>query len=146
MTAADANGAYELRGLAPGHYEVQACLDGVWLSAVETITIEEGFESDQTLDLDVLAPGDVAQYRLLHRVGTPLANQDVAITSAELSGPYAKLIRPSVIATDSAGVLYLEGLATGDHKIEIKGQGIIRTVRVPALGAPMQTPLDLKVE
>jgi hypothetical protein len=142
--AAGADGAYEIRGLTPGQYELQASLDGIWLSGTKELLVPADRESDQIIDLKIDAPGDLAQYRLIDDAGVPIANQNILIKSPELAGPFAKQSRPAQLLTDGAGVLYLEGLSAGEHVIELENRNISLIISVPAIGAPMSMPVELR--
>ncbi len=67
---AQADGRFELRGLTPGRYTIQAARDGIWLSRGIELTI--GAERDPApLALDIPEPGAPVTLQVVDRDGPP---------------------------------------------------------------------------
>ena len=141
---ANADGSYELKGLTPGTYEVQAAVDGIWLSGPQSFVVPKGGVWTKKVDFDI-SIGEVAQYLLEQKNGQPLINKKVSLRSPQFSGPLAKTLRTPDIYTDAKGLLYLEGLAAGEHKLLVDGFDSEVTIAVPARGSPMETAKQLRI-
>lgn len=146
QTTANADGSYELRGLTPGDYDLQACVEEVWLSLPQQFSVPEGKESSQIIDLDVPALGAAAQFQFVDGNGKALADQSVRLLAPELSGPLGKSLRTATVRTDHAGVLRLEGLAAGEHELTVESASSNSKVRIPPLGKPMLSALRVVVD
>ena len=143
---ANADGSYELKGLTPGAYEVQAAIDGIWLSRPQSLEVPEGKVWTKKVDFDVPPIGDVAQYLLEQKNGQPLIERKVRLLAPEFSGPLAEALRTPEMYTDASGLLYLEGMAAGEHKLLVDGYDSEVTITVPARGSPMETAKQLRIE
>ncbi|TWT29746.1 hypothetical protein KOR34_50640 [Posidoniimonas corsicana] len=144
-TTANADGAYELPGLTPGEYDVQAAVDGIWLSSTTRVSVPAGGPWSHTLDIDVPPLGDAAEYRLIDAAGTPLANQSIRLAIPEFDGPLGSTLRSPEMSTDTGGVVHVEGLRAGEHEFELGTDGARYRFEVPPLGSPTPIPVDLRV-
>lgn len=145
LVAANADGSYELRGLTPGTYEIQAAVDGIWVSRTQAVVVEGDSGWTNEVNFDVPPIGDIAQYQIVDESGKPVSNTAVRLLSPEFSGPLAKALRTDEVTTDAKGLLYLEGLAAGEHSFILDGSKSEFTVTVPQLGSPMVLAEQIKV-
>ncbi len=112
---AQADGRFDLRGLTPSRYAVQAARDGIWLSRTIELTI--GADKDPPpLDLDVPEPGAPVTLQIVDSAGHPVADQAIGLVRPE--GPLASLW-PASLRTDPTGTLSLRGLESGRHTLLI---------------------------
>lgn len=116
-TTAQADGSFELAGLTPGRYRVQAAVDDVWISSTAELIVHDS--DPPPLLLTVPDPGQPTILHLLDSNGAPIVNQDVIMDVPD--GPLAKAILPSHFHSDGAGRVYLEGLAAGPHAFHLRG-------------------------
>ena len=131
-TTAQADGSFVLAGLTPGAYQVQAAMDGIWLS--ESIALAVGKQPRKPLVLDVAPPGAAALVKLVDGRGEPVRDAEVAI--ARPAGPLRARLWPKILRSDGAGQLLLEGLEAGTHTLTIKHTGNPHQIRLPAAPAP----------
>lgn len=110
---AQADGTFELAGLTPGTYRVQAARDDIWLSGTQTLTVGAGALPDLTLD--IAPPGLPVVLHLEDGQGRPLAGREVGVERP--AGPLTALIWPAPLASDGAGDLRLDGLEAGPHRL-----------------------------
>jgi len=54
-SSAGADGAFELAGLTPGDYQIQAAVDGIWLSP--TVNFRIGGDTTRPVALSIPLPG-----------------------------------------------------------------------------------------
>ncbi len=133
---AQADGRFELRGLTPGRYAVQAARDGIWLSRGIELTI--GADKDPApLALDIPEPGAPVTLHVVDRAGRPVADQPIGLVRPE--GPLASLW-PAGLRTDPAGTLTLRGLEAGRHTLLIGDGKERREIVVPAAGESETRP------
>ena len=67
---AQADGRFDLRGLTPSRYAVQAVADGIWLSRTIELTIDAD-KDPPPLALDVPEPGAPVTLQIVDREGRP---------------------------------------------------------------------------
>ncbi|MEO7719724.1 MAG: carboxypeptidase-like regulatory domain-containing protein [Capsulimonas sp.] len=115
-TTAQSDGTFDLTGLTPGTYKIQAARDGIWLSETKTITVGNGPLPD--LNFDIGAPGAAMILHLTDGHGKPLANRKVSVTRPK--GPLTDADWPKTLTTDVAGDLHLEGLEAGRQTIHLE--------------------------
>ena len=116
---AQADGTFDLAGLTPGKYQVQAVRDNIWLSGTQTITVGVGALPEMTLDI---APPGAPVILVLEDVkGKPLRSQEVQIVRP--IGPLTDQIWLATLTTDSAGRLRVDGLEAGHHVLMAPGRG-----------------------
>jgi hypothetical protein len=111
------DGTFDLTGLTPGTYKIQAARDGIWLSETKTITV--GNETLPNMDFDIGAPGAAMILHLTDADGKPRAGR--VVTVERPVGPLTDAYWPKTFTTDAAGDLRLEGLEAGPHQISIEG-------------------------
>ncbi len=116
--AAQADGTFTLAGLTPGTYEVQAARDNIWLSGTQTLTVGAGSLPEVTLD--IIPPGLPVLLSFVGRLGNPLPDQQVKIVRP--AGPLTEEIWPTLMTSDGAGLLRVDGLEAGHHLMTITGQ------------------------
>lgn len=115
---AQADGTWVLAGLTPGTYQVQAVRDNIWLSETQTVTVGTGALPDMALD--ITPPGAPVVLRLEDRRGKPRPGQEVQIVRPD--GPLTAEIWPALLTTDSTGLLHVDGLEAGQHRLTLPGQ------------------------
>jgi len=125
--SAQSDGRFELRGLTPGRYQVQAARDGIWLSQGVNLRVEEG-KATPDIALDIPEPGATVVVEVVDRQGRPVAGR--TITLARPDGPLASLW-PTAFRTDGGGKLILRGLEAGNHSLRIEGEPDRRRFQVP---------------
>lgn len=133
---AQADGSFELAGLTPGTYRVQAARDGVWVSSAQALTVGGGVLPDLTLDIP--GPGQPMNLRLVNRAGRPLPG--AIVTVSHPPGPLTDELWPKTLTADSMGGLHLEGLAAGPQTLTILAAPAANIV-VTAPGHNKQSPL-----
>jgi hypothetical protein len=125
---ARADGRFELRGLTPGRYDVQAARDGIWLS--QTIELTVAGDSDPApLTLDIPEPGRAVELQVVDREGRPLADRPIGLLRPQ--GPLASLW-PAILHTGTGGILTLRGLEAGRHAVLIGDEKRRHEIAVPA--------------
>ncbi|MEO7719725.1 MAG: carboxypeptidase-like regulatory domain-containing protein [Capsulimonas sp.] len=138
-TTAQADGSFDLSGLTPGTYKIQAARDGIWLSETKTVIVGNGALPD--LDFDIGAPGAATIVHLRNAQGKPIGVKSVRV--ARPTGPLTDILWPDTFPVDPAGDVRLEGLEAGPHQISAgDGKGRVRLSKpfaVPAFteSAPM---------
>jgi hypothetical protein len=116
-TTAQEDGTYELAGLTPGEYLVQAALDDIWLSPSVSIKV-----ADKPLDPITLAigtPGGPVRVKIADQAGRPLPLQELTLDRP--AGPLADALWPKVWRADGAGEVYVPALEEGRHMLRIGG-------------------------
>jgi hypothetical protein len=129
-TTADAQGYFQLAGLTPGTYLVQAVLDDIWLSSVVTVHVSE--EKLTPVHVDIPAPGTPVRLELRDPSGKPLAGQAITL---DRTGPLAYLW-PNRLISDDLGSIYIPTLEAGRHTIHVSGVSKALTFDVPTLPGP----------
>jgi hypothetical protein len=133
------DGSFDLRGLTPGTYQIQAARDGIWLSETKTLVV--GDQPLPDLAFDIGAPGAATIVHLRNAHGKPSGLKSIHV--ARPAGPLTDILWPDTFPVDSAGDVRLEGLETGPHQIsDGDGKGRARLSKpfaVPAFteSAPM---------
>ncbi|MGI4789610.1 MAG: hypothetical protein ACRYFS_12255 [Janthinobacterium lividum] len=115
---AQADGTFDLAGLTPGTYQVQASRDNIWLSGTQTLTV--GAEALPEMALDIAPPGAPVILTLEDPKGQPLPNQKVQIVRPD--GPLTSEIWPATLTTSSTGSLRVDGLEAGHHLVMVPGR------------------------
>jgi len=121
------DGRFDLRGLTPGQYRVQAARDGIWLSQSVEPRIEEG-KAAPDLALDIPEPGATVVVEIVDRQGRPVAGRNLTLDRPD--GPLASLW-PTAFRTDGNGKLTLRGLESGPQSLQIEGEPDHRPFQVP---------------
>lgn len=131
-TQPDADGNFELAGLSPGKYFVQASMDGIWLSKPISLTIDAAQPKLPPLDLDIGAPGKPTLVRCIDGRGMPVVGVRAALVLP--LGPLAEKLLPSQYQSDGAGAIHLPPLEAGTHVLKIDGHSIDLRFEVAPLG------------
>ena len=114
---AQSDGTFELAGLTPGTYQVQAARDDIWLSQTQTLTVGAGLVP--AMALDIAPPGAAVVLHLVDGAGRPLAGRMVNI--ARPAGPLTASLWPTGLAANGAGDLRVDGLEVGRHHLMVSG-------------------------
>jgi len=127
QATARADGTFDLAGLTPGKYRVQAALDDVWLSATVAIDVAPD-RPIAPIALDVPRPAGPVAVLVTDPKGAPLPGRTVTVDRP--SGPLTDALWPKSFDTDGAGVAHIPALEAGSH-----------TIRIPdAQPAPIDVP------
>lgn len=139
-TTASVDGSFELAGLTPGTYRVQAALDGIWLSPSVAVTV--GQEPPEPIALVIPPPGGPVLVRL---TPAPPPGRQVALTVDRPEGPLRDRLWNVALTPDGAGVVRIPALEAGRHTIRVGD--VQAEVEVPALSEsaaqPVETTLSL---
>jgi hypothetical protein len=138
----DADGTFELAGLTPGTYRVQAALDGIWLSWSVRLTVGPT-APEQPLTLDVGTPGRASVLRLTSRQGQPVRAVQATVERPE--GPLAEALWPATFTADGAGVIHVPPLEAGMHKVRVGRATGATTLTIPPLASPRDEPVVFQV-
>ena len=125
------DGSFELSGLTPGKYRVQAAMDKIWLSSSVRLTVGPNAASVKPILLDIGSPGPGIVMRVVDSTGKPLP--DVRATIIRPAGPLADMLWPDHFASDGAGVLRIPPLEVGTHRVQVLGAATDRLILVPPL-------------
>jgi hypothetical protein len=125
---AQADGRFELRGLTPGRYDVQAARDGIWLSQTIELTVADD-RDPPPIALDIPEPGRAVELQVVDREDRPLAERPIGLVRPQ--GPLASLW-PAILHTGTDGVLTLRGLEAGRHTVLIGDEKRRHEIAVPA--------------
>jgi hypothetical protein len=136
QTTAQADGAFELAGLTPGRYRVQAALDDIWLSP--TVTVEVADKPLAEAKLAIPAPGGAAVVTVVDPDGKPLPGR--AVTVDRPTGPLTGQLWPAGWVTDGAGTVTIPALEAGRHTVRATGTDVSTEVVVPPL--PTDRPAE----
>ena len=121
------NGRFDLQGLTPGRYRVQAARDGIWLSKSLELRVEQG-KATPDLALDIPEPGVTVVVEDLDGQHLPVSGRTLTLDRPD--GPLASLW-PSAFRTDGSGKLTLRGLEAGFQSLRIEGELDPRPFQVP---------------
>lgn len=130
-TTAAEDGSYELAGLTPGKYTVQAALDDVWLSASRPLEVRD---QPFPMTLAIGEPGPPIDVQLT-------AEADLTIDRPP--GPLQEELWPESFRPDGAGVVHVPAVEAGEHVLHI-GEKLLR-VTVPRL-TETQLPVEADVK
>jgi hypothetical protein len=140
-TTAQDDGSFELAGLTPGKYEVQAALDDIWLSPAVTMEIVD--RSVYTTALAIPAPGGAVVAKVVGPEDRPLPGRTVTVDRP--AGPLTSLLWPAEWTTDGAGEVHIPALEAGRHFLRVKGTAATAEVIVPPLPAAKPVVAQLRV-
>ena len=139
----DADGRFELAGLTPGVYRIQAARDGIWLSKSVRRTIQADKAKQEPFSLDIGEAGTSSVLELVHSGGKPAPSTTVTIVRPD--GPLTDLLWPSTFVADGAGRILLPPLEVGKHKVRVKGLDEEYTLVVSPLSDTSAKPRTLRV-
>lgn len=114
-STAQADGTFELAGLTPGTYQVQAALDDIWLSDSQTLIVND--QPPRPLALNIGAPGQPVRVKVTDQRGAALGGKTVTIERP--AGPLSTAFWPTVIQTDGAGTAWIPTLEAGTHIVSV---------------------------
>jgi hypothetical protein len=140
-TTADVEGKFQLDGLTPGTYHVQAALDGIWLSETATLEVKDG--ALKPLTLDIGAPGSPVVVTVKDAAGKPAVG--CALTLDRPPGPLTDLLWPAVWPTDGAGCVSIPTLEVGKHTIRVKDSAVAKTFEVGSVPADKSAAAELRL-
>ncbi len=142
QTIAQPDGTFELSGLTPGKYEVQAAYDDIWLSESAAITV--GNTPLQPISLNVGTPGGPLTVRVVGRGGRPIPARQVTIDRPK--GPLAKLLWPAEFVTDGAGEVWIPALEAGQHTVHVPRTNRSGEATVIALPVDIAVALQIQID
>jgi hypothetical protein len=137
-TTAQEDGSFELAGLTPGRYTIQAALDDVWLSPSVGVSVPD--QSVQALTLAIPAPGGSAIVKVMGADGKPVPGRRVTIERPV--GPLSARLWPAEFTTDGAGEAYIPALEAGRHTLRAEGSDAAK-VEIPPL--PVERPAEVQL-
>ena len=118
-TIAQADGTFELNGLTPGPYRLQAAMDDIWLSnTLEFEAVQDSNYKDVMLEI---APPGVPMLLTLTASNTPCMPETKVFLDRP-AGPLRDRFWPEYLTTDGAGKVWLDGLETGEHTLTVHGE------------------------
>jgi hypothetical protein len=139
QTTAQEDGSFELAGLTPGRYAVQAALDDIWLSPPVAVAVTDRPPGD--IALAIPAPGGPAVVTVVGPDGTPRPGRPISIDRPD--GPLAALLWPGGWTTDGAGRVHVPALEAGRHTLRVTGTGASAEVVIPA--PPAGRPAEVQI-
>ncbi len=139
QTTAPGDGSFELAGLTPGQYTIQAAVDDIWLSPSVAVDVTERPLDPVTLTIP--APGGPVVVKVVGLDGTPLPGRPVTVDRPP--GPLASQLWPAEFKTDGAGEARIPALEAGRHTLRAKGADVSSEVLVPAL--PVKRPVEVQL-
>ena len=122
------DGRFELAGLTPGDYLVQAAVDNIWLSASVPMHVAADRDPSE-LSLDVPTPEGPVAVTVVDAAGRPVVGRRVTVDRP--AGPLTAACWPDHFTTDGAGVAYVPALEAGPHTVHVGRQTVV--VNPPAL-------------
>jgi hypothetical protein len=143
QVSAEADGAFELPGLTPGTYRIQASLDGIWLSSRKRLTVGPKAAPVPPLALDIGEPGPASVLKLVDARGRPV--RGVRATVARPEGPLTNLLWSEGFPSDSAGEVQLPPLEAGKHLVQVPGASRTQWLVIPPLSDPAAKRVELRV-
>jgi hypothetical protein len=140
QTIAQPDGTFELSGLTPGTYLVQAAMDDLWLSESTTVTIADAAPAPVTLDIG--KPGGPLTVRIVGNGGKPMKARPVIIDRPK--GPLNSLLWPAQWLTDGAGEVWIPALEAGQHTVRVPRT--TRTGEASVPGLPVDSAVALQIQ
>ena len=120
QVSAQADGRFELAGLTPGRYRIQAAMDDIWLSPSVELTVETDARPPGQVALDIGRPGVPSVIRCVDGSGKPQVGVEASLLRP--AGPLSERLWPKTFVADGAGVINLPPLEAGRHNLRIKGK------------------------
>jgi protocatechuate 3,4-dioxygenase beta subunit len=140
QTTAQEDGMFELVGLTPGKYEVQAALDDVWLCPSVEVTVAAAAPEPVTLAFGKL--GGPLLVRVVGNGGRAIHDRPITIDRPK--GPLARLLWPEEWLTDGAGEVWIPALEAGQHIVRVKRTN--RTGEASVLALPVEASVALQIQ
>jgi hypothetical protein len=141
--SAEAYGNFELVGLTPGTYRVQAAMDGIWLSREVRLTVEPERVEREPLLLDIGEPGTASVVEVVRPDGKPIPGKSAKIIRPD--GPLTDRLWPAEFISDGAGVVHIPPLEFGSHKVRIAGTAVDYRLVIPQLLKVQTEPAKLRI-
>jgi hypothetical protein len=138
-TTAQEDGSFELAGLTPGRYTIQAALDDIWLSP--SVAVDVADRPRDPLTLAIPHPGEPAVVKVIGPDGKPVPGR--AITIDRPAGPLTTLLWPAQFKTDGAGEARIPALEARRHRVQVKGTDVSAELAMPAL--PVEKPVEVQL-
>jgi hypothetical protein len=139
-TIAQPDGTFELSGLTPGKYEIQAALDDLWLSESVPLTVAQTAPAPVTLNIGT--PGGPLTVRIVGNGGKPMKAREVVIDRPK--GPLNSLLWPAQWLTDGAGEIWIPALEAGQHTVHVPRT--TRTGEATVLSLPVDSAVALQIQ
>ncbi|MEX2139259.1 MAG: carboxypeptidase-like regulatory domain-containing protein [Pirellulales bacterium] len=117
LVTPDKDGSFELAGLTPGHYRIQASMDGIWLSSNASLVVEADGVRSEPLTLDIGRLGVRSVIRCVDRAAKPVVGIQVDLQRP--TGPLTNVLWPVTFTSDGAGILNLPPLEAGRHTLHV---------------------------
>ena len=121
------NGQFQLIGMTPGTYKVQAMLDNIWLSETRSVVIKN--VSPDPIALNIGEPGGPVEIRVTDQAGKAVVGQHVTVDRPD--GPFTEQFWPQCFATDGAGLTCIPAIEVGPQIFHI-GDQIVTASAFPA--------------
>ena len=132
QTTANADGDFELAGLTPGDYRLQAALDDIWFS--ESIALHVPASPSPNLAIDIPASSAEATIHILNPDGTPRPGTILHISRPQ--GPLEQQFAPKDWTADGTGSVNVPTLETGIHLLTTEDgtdqQNLVASPTAPA--------------
>jgi hypothetical protein len=141
--SAEADGSFELAGLTPGTYRLQAAMDDIWLSAAQRLTVGGTAAPPGPMTLDVGEPGVASLLTVVGRDGKPKLNATATVVRP--AGPLADKLWPARFTADGASIVHLPPLEAGRHTVRITGSDKDVDIVVPPLSDGRARPVEVRV-
>jgi hypothetical protein len=138
---ASADGTFLLAGLTPGAYDIQATLDGIWLSESVRLDVPATAPKREVLAdivLPIATPGAAAHVQITDADGLPLADQSIHVRFPP--GPLAEDMHREPLKTDQLGIVRIDGCTAGRHTLTVEGFRDVLEFEVPRYDHPDDTP------
>jgi hypothetical protein len=124
QTTADADGSFELPGLTPGTYEIQAALDDVWFS--ESACLDTSSPPSQPITLAIPAPSSQTILKIVNPDGSP--RPGVLLHISRPHGPLEKPFSPHEWTADATGTIDVPSLETGPHAVMFENSTVSQSI------------------
>lgn len=138
----DDEGNFELDGLTAGHYDVQAALEGIWLS--KTVSLDVDDSDPAPLTLDIGEPGGPMCVQIIGSDGGPVQGRSVTVDRP--AGPLTSSLWPAEFLSDGAGNVWIPPLEVGVHTIRLKGTPVERQISAPDLQSGQPAIVKLQID
>ena len=138
-STADAEGTFELAGLTPGAYQVQAALDNIWLS--QTVSLKIDGTAPPPVKLAIPLPGVPVRLQLRDASGKAVSGASITL---DRGGPLA-VLWPKEWKSDALGSVWIPTLEAGPHTASAAGGATRVRFEVPAQpGGPVIVDIRLR--
>ncbi len=142
-TSAEADGSFKLSGLTPGDYQIQAALDGIWLSGSVELKVNADGAQPAPIVLDIGEPGGRSLIQCVDAAGKPRVG--IAARLDRPAGPLCDRLWPTTFVSDGAGLINLPPLETGRHVVHVQGATKAEELVIDSVKATGHRPLEARV-